>query len=460
MMESTVSIIGLGKLGIPMAACLAAKGLSVIGVDVDPGRVEAINRGRAPIVEPALDSLIKDGRSRLTATQDIETAVRSSQITFVVVPTPSEPDGSFSLRHVAAAAERVGRVLRTKRDPHLVVITSTVLPGSTDGEICTILEQRSGKSCGAGFGLCYNPEFIALGSVIHDFLNPDFILIGESDTHSGATLEALYKRVCENEPPVARMGIINAELTKLAVNTYVTTKISFANMLSRICARLPGADVDVVTKALGLDTRIGGKYLRGSISYGGPCFPRDNRALAALAHRIGASADLAETTDRFNREHVLWLAGLTQSRLNGGAVGILGLTYKPNTDVVEAAVGVLLSRELASRGVEVTVYDPAGTGNAKCLLGENVRVAASAAECIRTAEVVVLATAWPEFSELPEEAWTAGASARTVIDCWQTVGHLRTCPGISYVRLGAGEYAVSVLTNPPVEAATSVARCS
>lgn len=255
----TLSVIGLGKLGAPMAACLAAKGFPVIGVDVDARKVDALNRAQAPVFEPGLPELLQVAKTRLKATQDIPTAVLNSEVTFVVVPTPSEPDGSFSLRYVLQACEGIADALRKKSLWHLVVITSTISPGSMDNSIRPLLEEHSGKRSGIDFGLCYNPEFIALGSVIRDFLNPDFVLIGESDERSGQVLEGIYRQVCENNPPVVRMNFINAELTKLAVNTFVTTKISFANMLARICEKLLGADVDVVTKALGLDSRIGTK---------------------------------------------------------------------------------------------------------------------------------------------------------------------------------------------------------
>src|SRR5262249_32804959 len=206
--------------------------------------------------------------------------------------------------------EAIGRALRAKQRFHLVVLTSTVMPGTTGGPVRAALEEASGKRVGQDFGLCYGPEFIALGSVIRDFLNPDFVLIGESDLRSGAMLESLYKEVCENDPPVARMNLVNAEITKLSINSYVTTKISFANMLARICEKLPEADVDVVTAALGLDSRIGTKYLKGAVSYGGPCFPRDNRAFAALARQLDAPADLPEATDPFNRAQARVLAAL------------------------------------------------------------------------------------------------------------------------------------------------------
>jgi len=435
----TLSVIGLGKLGAPMAACLAAKGFPVIGVDVDARKVDALNRAQAPVFEPGLPELLQVAKTRLKATQDIPTAVLNSEVTFVVVPTPSEPDGSFSLRYVLQACEGIADALRKKSLWHLVVITSTISPGSMDNSIRPLLEEHSGKRSGIDFGLCYNPEFIALGSVIRDFLNPDFVLIGESDERSGQVLEGIYRQVCENNPPVVRMNFINAELTKLAVNTFVTTKISFANMLARICEKLPGADVDVVTKALGLDSRIGTKYLKGAVSYGGPCFPRDNLALIATAQKVGAPADIAEATDRFNRWQVKWLADFVQEHLpEGGAVGILGLAYKPGTDVVEESVGLLLARELREQRVRVIAYDPAGVENARRMLGDGVIFVNSPQACIDLSDIVVVATPWKEFRSLLKETWERHSPPRVVIDCWRVLRGLEGCDGVIYVPLGKG----------------------
>ncbi|MDT7896456.1 MAG: hypothetical protein YPKNTGVA_000263 [Candidatus Fervidibacter sp.] len=437
--KPTLSIVGLGKLGAPMAACLAAKGFPVIGVDVDARKVDALNRAQAPVFEPGLPELLQVAKTRLKATQDIPTAVLNSEVTFVVVPTPSEPDGSFSLRYVLQACEGIADALKRKPEWHLVVITSTISPGSMDNSIRPFLEERSGKRSGVDFGLCYNPEFIALGSVIRDFLNPDFVLIGESDERSGQVLEGIYRQVCENDPPIVRMNFINAELTKLAVNTFVTTKISFANMLARICERLPGADVDVVTRALGLDSRIGAKYLKGAVSYGGPCFPRDNLALIATARKVGAPADIAEATDRFNRWQVKWLADFVQEHLpEGGAVGILGLAYKPGTDVVEESVGLLLARELREQRLRVIAYDPAGVENARRMLGDGVIFVNSPQACIDLSDIVVVATPWKEFHSLPRETWERHSPPRVVIDCWRVLRGLEGCGGVIYVPLGKG----------------------
>jgi UDPglucose 6-dehydrogenase len=448
-MKKVISILGLGKLGAPMAACFAARGFRVIGVDQDPRKVDAINNGQAPVFEPGLEDLLQASRDRLTASQDVEAAVLASDVTFIVVATPSEPAGGFSLRYVVPACEAIGRALRAKGGFHLVCLTSTVMPGSTGNVVRTALEKTSGAQAGRDFGLCYNPEFIALGSVIHDFLNPDFLLIGESDPQSGEILEAIYRGVCQNSPAFARMNLINAEISKLAVNTFVTTKISFANMLARMCEKLPEADVDVVTKALGLDSRIGTKYLKGAVSYGGPCFPRDNLAMGALARSLGAPDDIARVTDAFNRSQITWLANLVQSHLSFGArVGILGLTYKPNTDVVEQATGLLVAQELAARGISLVVFDPAGNKNSQYALGEKVRFAASAPECISDADVVVVATPWQEFRDIPAEGWGRQNAPRIVIDCWRALETVRNSHGVRYVCLGLGE--TSSKQVPPV----------
>ena len=440
--DETVSVVGLGKLGSPLAACLASKGFRVIGVDADPQKVKMLQAGHAPIFETGLEELTRANHERLSASSGVEDAVEKSLITFVVVGTPSESSGNFSLKYVLPVCESIGRALQRKSEFHLIVLTSTVTPGSTGGLVKAALERVSGKTCGVDFGLCYSPEFIALGSVIRDFLNPDFVLIGESDRRSGDILEKLYLRVCESKPAVARMNFINAEITKLAVNSYVTTKISFANMLARICERAPGADVDVVSAALGLDSRIGTRYLKGAIGYGGPCFPRDNRALATFADSLHVSAGLAQATHEFNQAQAKWLADYVAELGAGRSIGILGLTYKPDTEVVEEAVGLLLAQALASRGASVTVHDPAGMPGARRAIGDSsssIKFATSANDCIASSQIVVVTTPWREFNSLAVEDWTGkDGSTRIVVDCWRTLKHLANCERIRYIALGRG----------------------
>ncbi|MCS6895798.1 MAG: nucleotide sugar dehydrogenase [Bacteroidia bacterium] len=434
---SRVSIVGLGKLGAPMAAAIASKGIQVIGVDLDDNKVAAINRLAAPVYEPGLSELLQKSAGYVSATTDLYQAVLDSQATFIVVATPSQPDGHFSLEYVLKACQVIGEALKKKDAWHTVVVTSTVSPLSMDRHIRPTLESISGKTAGKDFGLAYNPEFIALGTVIRDFLNPDLILIGESDKTTGDLLQDLYERVLDKKPYYARMNFVNAELTKLAINTFVTTKISFANMIARICERLPEADADTVTTALGMDSRIGSKYLRGAISYGGPCFPRDNLALIALARQVGITADIAETTDSFNRWQNQWLAEFIYQHLTlGQKVGILGIAYKTGSDVITESPAIYVMEHLLQKGISIIAYDPAAHTNARSIFGENIIWADSAAECIAQAEVIVILTTWPEFKNLPSNAWSPDGVIRKVIDCWRFLPEIADHPKVDYIPLG------------------------
>jgi UDPglucose 6-dehydrogenase len=260
-------------------------------------------------------------------------------------------------------------------------------------------------------------------------------LIGESDAKAGALVESVYEAVCENAPPVRRMNFVNAELTKISVNTYVTTKISYANMLADICDRLPEADVDVVAEALGSDTRIGRKYLRGATGFGGPCFPRDNVAFATLAARLGARADIAVATHDLNKYQIDRLEAAVTSRASkGAAVAVLGMAYKPDTPVIEESQGVMLARRLHEGGYRVIIHDPLAGPAASRALGPDVRLATSAGEALHDAEIAVIATPWSEYATLPERV----SKPIRVIDCWRV---LKPQPGspLEVIWLGAGQ---------------------
>lgn len=432
-----VAVVGLGKLGAPLAAVLASRGHDVLGVDVDANVVRLLDEGTAPVAEPGLQELIDGAIDLLTATTELEAAA-DSEVSILLVPTPSNERGAFSNEFLLASIERIGHGLAGREGYHVLVVASTVMPGSCDGELRSALERASGRRIGESLGLCYSPEFIALGTVIRDMLEPDMVLIGESDERAGRTLEELYGTVCENDPPFRRMSLVNAELTKIAVNTYVTMKISYANTLADLCERLPDADVEVVTGALGLDSRIGGKYLRGAIAYGGPCFPRDNKAFAALARTLGTEAPLADATDAVNDARTDRLARMVRSLAGVDAsVGILGLSYKPDTGVVDESPGVALAARLRRAGVDrVNVYDPVATDAALEHLGNGVRPCRSLEELAEASDVVVIATPWQEFKDIAQHARSMNGRRRPiVVDCWGLLPDVHD-GAIELVRLG------------------------
>jgi UDPglucose 6-dehydrogenase len=272
-------------------------------------------------------------------------------------------------------------------------------------------------------------------------------------------LAGLYQGVCNRYAGLQRMNFVNAELTKLSVNTYVTTKISYANMLAEICEKLQDADVDVVTAALGIDTRIGGRYLKGALGYGGPCFPRDNLAFAALGRREGVDALLAEATDAVNRRQIVRLAEMVLKHLpEDGRVGVLGLAYKPDTPVVEQSPGLFLAQELVARSIPVVVYDPEGMPAARVVLGDSVVYAASMRECAGQCEVIAITTPWNEFRDLRPDHLNGRAGAVTVIDCWRLLPQERFTATANHLVLGAdrrNEKAAAALVETAVPARTS-----
>lgn len=415
-----LSVVGLGKLGAPFAAVMAAKGFKVMGVDKNEKFVRALNAGHAPVEEPLLQAFISKARRNLTATRDMQQAVLASSISFIIVPTPSGPDGMFSNAFVLDAVTNIAKILRQKKTRHIIVVTSTVMPGSSDSVMRAAIEKASGRKVGVDVGYCYNPEFIALGSVIHDMLHPDFILIGESDERSGKAVANVYKEVCGATVPLQRMALVNAEITKIAINTFVTTKISYANMLADICERLPGADIDVVSCAVGSDSRVGRKYLKGATAYGGPCFPRDNIALSRLARKLGAKADVPIATDKINNYQTERLVKLIAKHVPRKAhIGIAGMAYKPDTPVVERSASVALAAALLKKRFKVSITDPRAAKNAKDALRGKVTVAADIKTLAGRVDLLVVATTAPEYQGLTPSALRGRKKPLIILDCWR-----------------------------------------
>jgi UDPglucose 6-dehydrogenase len=311
---------------------------------------------------------------------------------------------------------------------------STVLPGSMRHQLLPILQGYMNQPGRAGFGLCYSPQFVALGSVIRNFLHPDFVLIGESDPRAGEQLASCYAAIMESQPPCIRMSLENAELTKIAVNAFVTTKITFANMLTGLCERIPGTDIDTVSQALGLDRRIGPRYLSGGLGYGGPCFPRDNIALSFLARSLGVPSALPDTVDSQNRQLPEEVAGRIRKEVGpGAAVAVLGLAYKPGSNVIEESQAVCIANHLAESGLRVFAYDPLANEEARPALHAMAAVLGSAEACLRSAEAVVIATPDPLFQALDPSTF----DGKTILDCWRLLAPaLDGRPGVKYLARG------------------------
>ena len=420
-----------------MAACFASKGFNVVGADINRDAVDALNQGNAPSQEVGLDALVKANQERLTGTMSVVEAISNTEITFVIVPTPSDEKGAFTLDYAKKAFAELGRALAAKDGYHVIVMTSTVLPGSTRHGLLPILESESGKKCGPDFGLCYNPEFIALGSVIKDFLNPDFYLLGQFDKRSGDLLELVHNKVSENSAPIQRMNLENAELSKIAVNSFVTMKISYANTLAELCEKIPGGDIDEVSDALGMDSRIGRKYLTGGFGFGGPCFPRDNVALAFIGSSLDADCSLLETNDKYNR----YLSARQAEKMEkfipeGASIAVLGLSYKPNTHVIEESPGIYLCEELAKRGYRVFAHDDMAVADSASVLKGKAVVSDSVHDTLKDASVVIITKSEPSYINLNVDEITRDRDSTILIDFWRLRKDLSEEQKIQYMPSG------------------------
>ena len=426
-MIKQVSVVGIGKLGSPLAAVFASKGYPTIGLDVNSEYVQALHTHRAPVSETGLQELIDQNKERLSATSDWGKAVMGSDASFIIVPTPSGEDHSFSNRFVVSACKEIGAVLKAKKAFHLVVVVSTMMPGSSEKEIIPALEESSGKKAGVDFGYCYGPALIALGSVIHDFLNPDLLILGEGDVRSGEMFESFYRTVVGDKPSIHRVTLTEAELAKISLNTYITMKISFANMIGMVAHGM-GIRAEAVTGIVGSDSRVGKKYLKPGGSFGGPCFPRDNRAFSRAAELVGVRTYLPQATDLTNGQQVDHVAQRVRVALAGSTtkkVGIIGVAYKPDTEVTEEAMGMRLAHALKGDGIPLTIYDPLALAGAKKTFGDAVEYADSFERCVKDADVVVITNPY-QF-----QVTTAMAKGKVVIDCWKAAQNTVCDPGVA-----------------------------
>ncbi|MEM2543883.1 MAG: UDP-glucose/GDP-mannose dehydrogenase family protein [Nitrososphaerota archaeon] len=417
-----ICIIGSGYVGLTMAACFASRGIKVTCVDIDKERIEKIKKGEPPIHEPGLKEILAKVTSdgRLKVTEDYAEGMKDTEFSFICVGTPSKPDGSIDLSYVTSAAEAVGKNLHLASKNHLVVVKSTVVPGTTSRIVAPILESSSGMKIGRDFGLVFNPEFLREGSAVEDTFNPDRIIIGEHDEGSGKKLLALYKEFYNNLlPPYIITNTVNAELIKYANNAFLATKISFINEIANICQRIPGADVETIAKGIGLDKRIGPLFLKAGLGYAGPCLPKDLSALISHAQSLGYDPLLLRAVQHTNENQpyqAVLIAKNLLSTLKGKRVALLGLAFKPNTDDVRCAISLKLIDRLLKEGAQVVVFDPKGLENAKKLLGDTVLYADSAIECIKDADCCIVVTEWDEFKKLRPEDFVKFMRSPIVID--------------------------------------------
>jgi UDPglucose 6-dehydrogenase len=411
-----LAVIGLGKLGLPLAALLATSGNQVKAFDALDSVRTNIRQRKVETNEPGLVNLLNKDSIQLEIVDSIAESVDGVEAVFIIVPTPSLPSGHFTNEYLLDAINKIGQAIAPSQKI-VIDVVSTVMPGSCDGAIKSALEKSSGRNVGEELGLCYNPEFIALGSVIHDMENPDMHLIGQSSEWAGEVVENALKSIVKVQVPSRRMNLKEAELVKIAVNNYVTMKISYANMLMQGATLLGGIDIDVVTDAIGLDSRIGRKYLKAAAAYGGPCFPRDTRALSALFSDLGLPDSLSQATQVVNESHTEFISDQISKQISDGmTVGIAGLSYKTGTTVTEESPGLALANVLSNRSFRVAVWDDEGALPSSESTSNSYLVCHSAEDLISKSDFIVITR---PLNNLSTFASQLKESNKPFIDLWR-----------------------------------------
>jgi UDPglucose 6-dehydrogenase len=398
-----IAVIGTGYVGLVTGACFSEFGVQVTCVDKQEEKIESLRRGEIPIYEPGLDDIVvRNTRSgRLAFTTDAVDAIARALVVFVAVGTPPAPDGGTDLSFVESVAREIGRRLESYK---VIVTKSTVPVGTSDHVRTWIQEELDRRGSKVRFSVASNPEFLREGAAIGDFMRPDRVVIGTDpgDDQALAILKDLYRPLYLNETPFVETNIHTAELSKYAANAFLATKISFVNELSVLCESI-GGDVQAIARVMGLDNRIGKKFLHAGPGYGGSCFPKDTLSAAHFARRLGHELSIVEATIRVNERQRLRMVDKVLSALDGEVagrtIGVLGLSFKPETDDLREAPALDIVRSLIAQGARIRAYDPAALAQAGRLIPDMV-LCKDAYEAAEGADALVIVTEWNEFRML------------------------------------------------------------
>ena len=390
-----IAVIGTGYVGLVAGACLAENGNDVICVDKDAAKVRALQRGRIPIYEPGLEEMVRRNRAekRLTFTTDLAKGVRSSQIVFIAVGTPTGEDGSADLRHVLEVARQVGKAM----NGYKVVVDKSTVPVGTADQVREAIKKETSHP----FSVVSNPEFLKQGAAIEDFMKPDRVVIGAEDQRSGEIMKELYMPFTRTGAPIMMMDPASAELCKYAANAMLATRISFMNEVANVC-ELVGANVDHVRRAVASDRRIGPAFLFPGVGYGGSCFPKDVKAMIRFASAKNYDFETLRAVENVNERQKIRLFGKMKQHfgsLKGKRIAVWGLSFKPKTDDMREAPAVPLIEAILDAGGSVSAYDPEAIKTAKGIFGMRVSFADKSYEAASGADALALVTEWPEFRE-------------------------------------------------------------
>ena len=431
-----ICVVGTGYVGLVTGACLADFGMNVTCVDKDESKINMLLNGEIPIYEPGLDAIVAKNTKagRLHFTTDLGPAIEHALAVFIAVGTPPLPDGSADLSYVVQVAEAIAENL----NGYKVVVTKSTVPIGTGQMIEKILSEKVGGK--HPFSVVSNPEFLREGSAIGDFMRPDRVVIGARDQQAVAIMKDIYAPLYLIETPFVITNVESSELIKYASNAFLATKITFINEVAQLCERL-GADVHHVAKGMGLDKRIGPKFLHPGPGYGGSCFPKDTQAIADIARRADRPFEIVETVirvnDRIKKDSAEKVVRAMGGDVRGRTIAVLGLSFKPETDDMRDSPALALVRHLVEQGAVVRAFDPEAMENARGMLPDEVRYCEDSYDAVKGADGMVIATEWNQFRSLNLDKIASLMQGNIVVDLRNVYEHERMeKAGFSYECVG------------------------
>jgi UDPglucose 6-dehydrogenase len=394
-----VAIVGSGYVGLVTGTCFAEVGIDVMCVDIDQKKIENLKKGIIPIYEPGLEEMVHRNmkKGRLQFTTDITEALEDCEVLFTAVGTPPDKDGSADLQYVLSVARDCGKNIKD----YLLIVTKSTVPVGTAKKVKEALQEELDKrGVSIEFDVASNPEFLKEGAAIDDFLKPDRIVVGLDSPRAEELMKSLYKPFTLNGHPIIFMDITSAEMTKYAANSMLATKISFMNDIANLC-EIVGADINMVRKGIGSDSRIGNKFIYPGIGYGGSCFPKDVKALISTAEDFGYQLRVLKAVEDVNHDQksVLFnkIMKYYDGNLKGKTIALWGLSFKPQTDDMREAPSLVIIKKLLEEGAHVKAYDPVAMKEAKHMLGDKIVYSEDQYEALIDADCLMLVTEWPEF---------------------------------------------------------------
>ena len=433
-----IGVIGLGFVGLSLTSVLASKGFNVVGIDVDKEKCRNISNGVLPFFEPNLEKTLKKGlKNKLQIESDIS-VVQDCDLIFVTVGTPQNKTGAIDLSIIKKAMKSLGKSIRKTKKQHIILVKSTVVPGTMKDVILPILENNSKKKAGKDFGLISNPEFLQESTAIRDTEFPHAVVLGGYKTKFMKNVEKFFTKL-HPKTPIIITNHQTAEMIKYANNSFLATKISFINQLSNICQKIPGANIDDIAKTIGLDPRIGKLFLNAGPGYGGSCLPKDMKALIKFAKIAGVKPTLLNAVEDVNTkqlEEVISIAKKKLGILESKKITILGTSFKPNTDDIRDSIAIELIKKFLKRKVKVTVHDPRAIDNTKNEFKKKINYAKSISDAILGSQCVIIMTQWKQYEKLTNNDFKQ-MKKKLIIDCRRMLAEKQL--DADYYAIGLGK---------------------